>query len=159
MNIYFVLGSIGAGKTHYIMHTLLPALKKTNYLSPDLIIRDQKLDYYQARERMTTLMSEHVNEKRDFITEGTGQHYELFELFKEYTKDPDIKLHVYYIDIPIEVALKRNNERFRSLESDLVMDIYNKSVKNRALWQQFGCQYLNYLDILTTCKVGDQSCY
>jgi predicted kinase len=139
--VWFILGPIGAGKSTYI-HKILETVK-INYLSPDLVTKDKNLSYQEARSYIGNLMKEHIEEKKSFIIEGTGQRDELYNLFVSYKNNPDINLKVTFIDVDLETAIKRNKNRIRVLPESTVKEVYEKCYERRYKWKDFNCQYIH----------------
>lgn len=150
MIVWFVLGPIGAGKSTFIQEILLKEEKKgvrLQYLSADVLKKRDNLTYIEARKKMEQIIREHVERGIDFVTEGTGQHDDMYGLFESYKKNPGIELRVTYIDIDIEVALERNKKRTRVLPDDVVREVHENSRKRKGLWKDFGCEYVDYRDL------------
>lgn len=147
MSVWFILGPIGAGKSFFI--NMLLKTHKLTYLSPDILQRDRHISYIEARERMELIMRHHIDKSIPFITEGTGQYDDLRDLFVSYTKQ-NIDLKVFYIDVDLSVALKRNKNRTRVLDDSVVLWVHAQSTARRHLWKEFDCVYLDYKDLLLT---------
>lgn len=146
MTVWFVLGPIGAGKSSFIATIL-----KTHdlvYLSADIVQRERKLSYADTRNLMEKIIKEHIDNKISFIIEGTGQHDDLYDLFVDYRKS-GINLKVTFIDVDLDVALRRNKSRTRVLEDETVRNVYRRCMERRHRWKEFGCTYISYKDILS----------
>src|SRR5271154_3371314 len=95
MIAWFVLGSPGAGKSTLISR-IIKEKENLKYISADIIQRDTKLSYLQVRKMMGDIITQYVKDHKSFITEGTGQHDDLYDLFLDYKKDPLIDLKVTF---------------------------------------------------------------
>lgn len=146
MQIIFVLGAIGAGKSTYIHNEIL-SNNSIKYLSADLLKKRENLTYQEARKKMGKIIQRSVEKRESFITEGTGQHDDMYDLFKSYSNDPEIDLQIMYIDIDLETALKRNKNRVRVLDDETVKRVYRNSQARKHLWKDFNCRYIDYRDI------------
>jgi dephospho-CoA kinase len=156
MIAWFILGSPGAGKSILISRIIKEKIF-LNYISADIIKRDTKLSYLQVRNMMGDIISQHVKNHKSFITEGTGQHDDLYDLFLDYKKSPLIDLRVTFIDVPLSVALERNKKRTRVLDDKIVTKIYGKSMERRHRWKDFDCHYVNYKDLIVSEELIDFS--
>lgn len=152
MTVWFVLGPIGAGKSSYI-NTLMRA-NKLAYLSADIVKREQNLSYADTRILMEKIIQQHIDSRTSFITEGTGQHDDLYDLFVEY-KSMDIDLKVTFIDVDLDVALERNKNRTRVLSDDTVREVHRRCMERRHRWKEFGCTYISYKDLLSPSQTYD----
>ncbi len=149
MLVWFMLGPIGAGKSTYIRTVILKKFKKLKYLSPDVLIEEKNLSYIEARQKVGKLMEKHVENHINFVIEGTGQNIDLYDLLLSYHKNPDIELKVTYIDVDLNIALKRNKMRKkRVLKDQVVKGVHERSQKWKNLWKDFNCVYLDYRDLL-----------
>jgi dephospho-CoA kinase len=148
MTVWFVLGPIGAGKSTFIQ-IISETYPHLEYLSADIVKRDLQLSYGETREKMAKIIKEHIDRRISFITEGTGQHDELYDLLKEYKEDPAIDLKVTYIDVPLETALHRNRSRDRVLSDETVTEVHSRCTIRKNLWIDFNCEYLDYKSIMT----------
>src|SRR5579872_3955801 len=109
MIVWFILGPIGAGKTTFITSCIKQ--KKhfgAVYLSADVIMKKYNMSYLDARNKMETIINEHIAENKSFITEGTGQHNDLFDWFVSFADNKNIELKLTYIDVDLDVAMERN---------------------------------------------------
>lgn len=148
MTLWFVLGPAGAGKSSLITRVLKNKQVDLTYISADILKRDTNLPYIKVREMMEKIVIQAVKDRVSFVTEGTGQHDDLYNWFSTLKKDPEIDLKITYIDIPLDVALERNRTRTRVLDDSIVKQIYENSLKRRDKWKDFGCHYVNYKDIM-----------
>lgn len=146
MLVWFVLGPIGAGKSSYINKLLLT--HNLVFLSPDVLQKRENLSYLEARSEMEKIIQQHIENKISFVIEGTGQHDDLYDLFKSFKHNSSINLKVTYIDVTLEIALTRNKARARILSDDTVRDVFNKCNQRRHLWNEFNCEYINYENII-----------
>ncbi|VBB18733.1 hypothetical protein YASMINEVIRUS_1265 [Yasminevirus sp. GU-2018] len=150
--VWFVLGPIGAGKSTYIHHVMKEHPHLT-LLSADILKRDHNLSYLETRNLMERIIKGHVDSGISFITEGTGQHDDLYDLFVEYKQNDSLDLRVTYIDVDIEVALERNRKRTRVLTDDTVREVHERCGVRRHRWKDFGCEYISYKDLLVKSAV------
>lgn len=150
--VWFVLGPIGAGKSSYI-NTLMRS-NNLVYLSADVLKRESKLSYTDTRILMEKIIHGYIEKRISFITEGTGQHDDLYDLFIEY-KRMEIDLRVTFIDVDLDVALLRNKNRTRVLDDLTVREVHCRCMERRHRWAEFGCQYINYKDLLSHSQSYD----
>jgi dephospho-CoA kinase len=78
MKIWFILGPIGAGKS-----TLVHKIQQAHniiYLSADLLKKENGMSYEATRDQMGRIISHHVKNNISFITEGTGQHSDMYDI-------------------------------------------------------------------------------
>ncbi len=151
MLIVFVLGPIGAGKSYYI-NNLLSKNKIDDeliFLSSDNLMKTTKMTYEQTRNQMGNIIQECVEKRKSFITEGTGQHDDLYDLFSLYKKMDFIDLKIIYIDVDMSIALERNESRTRVLSHETVLEVHFRCSKRRDLWKDFDCTYIDYKDLFT----------
>jgi tRNA uridine 5-carbamoylmethylation protein Kti12 len=146
MKIWFILGPIGAGKS-----TLVHKIQQAHniiYLSADLLKKENGMSYEATRDQMGRIISHHVKNNISFITEGTGQHSDMYDLFCSYKQNVNIELHIIYINIDLATCIKRNKFRTRVLSNEIVKEVYDRSSSNRHLWKDFGCIYIDFRDLL-----------
>lgn len=163
MIVWFVFGGIASGKTHYI-NKILTIDKDLVYLSADILMIEKNISYFEAREQMGKIIEQHITDNKSFITEGTGQHNDTYDWLVSFKKQPHVQLRVTYIDVPIDIAIKRNRNRIMSnnlqndgfvhriVSDEDVVKIYNNSKINSVLWKDFDCNYINYLDLMDDNK-------
>lgn len=156
MTVWYVLGPAGAGKS-VLINNVLKKYENLAYLSPDKILKDSGLPYEQAREIMSNIIDAHIEHRKSFITEGTGQNENLYDHLMRYKRDASTKLIVSYIDIDLDIALKRNRNRARVLPDELVRLLHQKSTRNRDLWKDFDCHYIDYKDLIDDQTTSDYS--
>lgn len=145
MVVWFVFGPMGAGKSSYITREVRGT--SLVYLSADKLKRDTNLPYLQVRDMMGDIIAEHIRDRKSFVTEGTGQHDDIYDVLSKYKEDPNIDLRVTFIDIPLDIALERNKNRVRVIDDATVKEVYKKCEKLRNRWKDFACEYVNYNDI------------
>lgn len=155
MVVWFVLGPIGAGKTCLISR--ITQENKIKYLSADLLKKETNLTYLEVREKMGEIIGQHVMDRISFVTEGTGQHDDIYDVFRKYKNDPMIDLKITFIDIPLNIALERNKNRTRILQDSVVEEVYTNCMKRREMWKDFSCEYVNYKDLMVDEKLLDFS--
>lgn len=156
MIVWFVLGSPGAGKS-ILISRIIKDKNFLNYISADIIKRDTNLSYLQVRNMMGDIINQHVKNHKSFITEGTGQHDDLYDLLLDYKNNPSIDLRITFIDVPLSVALERNKKRTRVLDDEIVIKIYGGSMERRHRWKDFDCHYVNYKDLIVGEELIDFS--
>jgi cytidylate kinase len=155
MTVWFVLGPIGAGKTCLISRIV----KEHNikYLSADILKKETNLSYLEVRKLMGDIIGQHILDRISFVTEGTGQHDDIYDVFVKYKKNPMIDLKITFIDIPLNVALKRNKKRERVLDDSVVEDVYKNCMAKRERWKDFSCNYVDYKSLMVDKELLDFS--
>ena len=133
------MGPAGSGKTYFVINTLLKT-HKYKYLCVD----DINLPYDDARSELKLQIAKSIENNENFITEGTGgkNSDEIYKFLKYLQHECGYDVTVYYKTITVESALANNNKRNRKLHHNLVLSIYNESIKNMDLWKDFDCIYV-----------------
>jgi predicted ABC-type ATPase len=143
-DVYFVLGSLGAGKSSRI-NQILAEKPNCTLVSSDNIQKELSCSREIAYQKTQEMMDCYVREGQSFVCEGTGQNPELMKMFNDY-RQQGARIHVTYIDIPVEVAIERDAGRERCLGEKTVREVWERCQKNRHLWKTCSdtCEYVDY---------------
>ena len=80
--------------------------------------------------------------RQPIVIDGTGRHYPTIEKQKAYLKSLGYDCSMVYVDVALDVAIKRNRARARSVPDDFVRQAHEELTQHREKYRRlFGNRY------------------
>lgn len=143
-NCIFVLGPMGSGKSTIIQNYIKTDVK---YSSSPFIDTDEIMSHlpdftlstiyknFPLARKVSILLTEWLFvDGISFIAEGTCVYWQTLLRFMKEMKENGYSIEVLFVKKPLEIVLKQAANRDRKVPSEIVSDIYHKSL--------YGCSQL-----------------